>query len=391
MDPMTSLIRPFSGFIPSADFARRIVGPPTSMLTKEQKKASLGDDLSFRNVVGRSARANREEAASWLHRCRELDALQPVEPCVIAHRMKRRGAAATGLIAEVSIAAYENGLVKPHEKTIPKTQRKMLEYMQSTRIFGNPVALAHHDHAGVAGVIATQALCAADLEFQSIDGTEHTLWVIAGEAAWSLCNDLSNTLYITDGHHRLAAASALATAESMADLHLPAGLFAASQLQLGSFARTIRDPSVVGSEVVAALYERFEVVASDQLVPRPSHRHQIGARIDGQSFLIALASEKIPADTYDQLAVNLLQALVLEPLFGVSNQRTDQRLQFVADGGDDDAHVVDSYDAWFLPHPEAVADVMAVADSGRSMPPKSTYFLPKIPSGLVVRPVDSPT
>lgn len=385
---MTSLLSPFSGFIPSAEYAPRIVGPPTSMLSPDQKEASRYDELSFRHVVGRGARPGRTEAINWLRRCHDLDALQPVESAVIVHRLKRADSTAIGLIADVSLTAYDTGLVKRHETTIAKTERKMVDYMQSTRIFGNPVALAHSDHPEVAISLAHHAQRTADLTFESVAGTEHSLWIVDGDAAHALCDSFSDVLYITDGHHRLAAASSLAAAEGWPDPHLPAGLFAESELRLGAFARTIRDDTVAATDILKALSENFELTESDLQVPRPTATHQMGVRIGGRSFVLTIPAAVIPTDSYDRLDVNLLQELVLEPLFGVTNPRTDSRLHFIADINDD-AHDTDSWDAWFLPYPTSVRDVMMVADTGRAMPPKSTYFMPKLPSGLVIRPVDA--
>ncbi len=385
---MTSLLRPFTGFVPAAEYAHRIVGPARSMLTSEQKDASRNDQLSFRRSVGRGARAEHAEAMHWMDSCHELDALVPVESSVIIHRLQRGSFSATGLIADVSLTAYDTGLIKRHETTIAKNEHKMVKYMKTTRVFGNPVALAHHDHPGVAAVMASNIQSAADITFESIDGTQHCLWIVGGEAALELCARFGDVLYITDGHHRLAAASSLAAAEGRSDPHMPAGLFAESELQLWAFARAIKDNSVNPAKIIKALKKRFDLRESAYDVPRPPAPRQLGARIGGRSFLMTVPEDLIPTDSYDQLDVNLLQDLVLEPLFGLTNPRTDSRLKFIADTGDD-AHDADSYDAWFLPYPTSVRDVMMVADTGRAMPPKSTYFLPKLPSGLVIRTIDN--
>lgn len=386
--PMTSLLAPFTGFIPSAEHAPRIVGPPTSMISPEQKNASAGDELSFRHRVGRGARAPHSEAMKWLERCLALDALEPVDSAVIVHRLVRGDFTATGLIADVSLAAYDAGRIKRHEATIAKTERKMLDYMRSTRIFGNPVALAHLDHPDIAASLAAHANQPAKTVFESIDGTQHSLWVVSGDDARALCDSFSDVLYITDGHHRLAAASLLATAEGRPDPYLPAGLFAESELLLWAYARAIRDERLAAGDVLGALGRRFDLEESDRNVPRPHAPNEVGVRIDGRSFVLTIPDEMIPTDVYDRLAVNLLRDLVMIPAFGPMDPRTDPRLSFIADTGDA-AHDPDSFDAWFLPYPTSVREVMAVADSGRTMPPKSTFFMPKLPSGLAVRLVDT--
>jgi uncharacterized protein (DUF1015 family) len=357
------------------------------MLSRDQKKASRNDELSFRHMVGRGAGAGRTKAMNWLHRCIDLGALQPIDSAVVVHRLTRGDFSATGLIADVSLTAYDTGLVKRHETTIAKTQRKMLAYMESTRIFGNPVALAHRSRPDLAISLRHHSRHSADVTFTAIDGAEHSLWVVTGDDAQTMCDSFSDVLYITDGHHRLAAASALAEAEGRSNPHLPAAFFAEDELTIGAFARVIDDQDVVATDVLALLDERFDLQEVTQKVARPGTPQQMGVRIDGRSFLLTIPRAAVPTDTYDRLDVNLLQDLVLEPLFGVTNPRTDRRLRFVADTSAD--HDVDSCAAWFLPYPTSVPDVMLVADTGRAMPPKSTYFLPKVPSGLVIRPVDA--
>jgi len=278
--------------------------------------------------------------------------------------------------------------VKRHEATIAKTQRKMLDYMQSTRIFGNPVALAHRDQPDLTSALDLHTQRAPDTAFVAIDGAHHALWVVTGDQALRICDSFDAALYITDGHHRLAAAAALATVEGTLRPQLPAALFAESQLKLGAYSRVIDDEQLTGSQVLLSLRDEFELVESDQEVPRPSGPRQIGVRVDGRSFMLTIPEALVPADIYRRLDVNLLQDLVLQPVFGVTDPRTDPRLSFVADT-DNDSHDVDAATAWFLPYPTSIPDVMAVADADLTMPPKSTYFLPKVPSGLLFRPVAS--
>jgi uncharacterized protein (DUF1015 family) len=142
--------------------------------------------------------------------------------------------------------------------------------------------------------------------------------------------------------------------------------------------------------VLTVLRDRFELVDAGEPVPRPTRPHQLGVRIDGRGFLLTIPDRHVPADPFDRLDVNLLQDLILEPIFGVTNPRADKHLRFIADTGDDAAHLADPAEAWFLPYPASASEVMHVADTGRAMPPKSTYFNPKLPSGLVIRPLDSP-
>lgn len=381
---MTRLLRPFSGFVPSSTHGRQIVGPPSSLLTYDQKMALRTEPLSFRHSVGRGARAPYEAAMAWLVRCIEQEALQAVDSVVIVYRLSRAGLSATGVIGDVSLEAYDAGHVKRHEATIAKTQSKMIHYMESTRILGNPVALAHRDDPELSRLLGQHTATSADVSFEAVDGAHHSLWLIGGADAHALCDTFSESLYITDGHHRLSAASALAAAEGWPSPHLPAALFAESEQKLGAYARVIQDDTVVPADLIRSLRTTFGLTEVDQRVPQPRAPREIGVRLGGQSFVLEVPPALVSADPYDGLDVNLLQDLILEPLFGISNPRTDPRLGFAGDTPNAD-HDVDACDAWFLPYPAAVRDVMSVADSGRSMPPKSTYFMPKVPSGLAIR------
>lgn len=384
---VTALLAPFTGFVPVAEFASRVVGPSRSMLSAEQQQSSRDDELSFRSSVGRGAGADHTNAMEWMRRCHDAGALAAVESVVLVHRLERVDYRATGLIAEVSVAAYDTGLIKRHETTIAKTERKMVDYMQSTRLYGNPVALAHHEHPEVAVALSAHTQRPPDVEFDAIDGTHHSMWIVEGADAEALCSSFSDVLYITDGHHRLAAASTLAAVEGRSDPHLPVGLFAENELELWAYARGVRDASIDTGEVLKVLRRHFSLEDSELAVPRPTRPHELGVRIDGRSYILTVPDDRIPVDTYDKLDVNLLQDLILEPVLGVTNPRTDARLSFIADTSDA-AHDPDEFDVWFLPYPTAVRDVMAVADMGRAMPPKSTFFLPKLPSGLIVRTID---
>ena len=384
---MTALLEPFTGYIPAPELAHRIVGPPVSMLSPDQREAARLDPLSFRHVVGRGAGSSYEEAEEWLRTCQEQDALLPVGPAVFVYRLAKGDFVATGILAGVSISAYDSGLVKRHETTIAKTERKMATYMRTTRIQGNPVALAHRPHGGFSAAIARHTVREADHSFVAAAGFSHSLWIIDGDEAHDLCRGFDDTLYITDGHHRLAAASIVGAEEGRMNPHLPAGLFAADELRLRSFARCVVDPDIDTSAVTGRLRSEHRLEEVSKVEARPRGPHEFGVQIGGANFRLQIDRERVPEDLYRSLDVNLLQDLILEPVFGIANPRQDGRLRFIADlsehqSGDNDCT------AWFLPFPARVRDVMAVADSGMAMPPKSTWFAPKLPSGLIIQLID---
>lgn len=384
---MNRLLAPFTGYVPASDFAHRVVGPPASMLTAEQREAARLDPFSFRHVAGRGAHSSHERARTWVGMCGEQGVLRSVDPAVLVYRVAMGKLTSTGLIADVSLAAYASGLIKRHEATIRRTEQKMAAYMRQTRIYGNPVALAYREHAALGAAIAAHAEREPDFSFTTADGAIHALWLVSGDEAEALCRSFNETLYITDGHHRLAAAALVAAEEGRVDARLPAGVFAAGELRLRSFARYVVDPALDAAALIDRLGSEHTLEEVSELAARPRSRFDFGVKISDRSFRLRLDRDRVPDDPYESLDVKLLQDLVLSPILGISNPRRDLRLRFAPDLPD--RSVEAEFDAWFLPYPTSITDVMAVADAGRTMPPKSTWFAPKLPSGLVIRMLDN--
>ncbi len=381
---MSALLAPVTGLVPAPEVAHRIVGPPTAVLSPEAREAARLDPLSFRHAVGRGASPSHEEAQDWLRSCVKQGALRPVGPAVLAYRHAKADLVATGLIADVSSSAYDSGMVKGHESTIPQTERKMADYMRTTRVYGNPIALAHRPHAGVSASLAARTAHDPDIGFTAADGSSHELWVIEGDDAEALCASFVDELYVTDGHHRLSAASLVAREEERIGARLPAGVFGADEVRLRAFARCIVDSDLDADAVLDRLRSDHLIEEVSEADARPRERRELGVRIGDRYHRLRIRPDRVPDDLYSSLDVNLLQDLILEPVFGITDPRRDRRLSFVPDRPESAYRAADC-GAWFLPFPASVADVMAIADLGMAMPPKSTWFAPKLPAGLVIR------
>ena len=354
------------------------------MLSPKQRKAAKRDPLSFRNALGRGAGASHADAIAWIDKCLDHGAIRSIDHSIIVYRQGVGDTAVAGIVADVSLDAYNAGLVKRHEKTIAKTQRKMANYMRTTRVYGNPIALTHRPHPDIRAAIDATTRQEAAAEFTTADGVPHQLWFIEGAEADRLCTSFSETLYITDGHHRLAAASLVASEEGHGTAYMPAGLFSSEDLTRRSFARCITDSTLDTAAVISTLQSAHILEEVSEVEARPRQPREFGLRVSNRFFRLRIDPALSGDGITESLDVSLLQRMVLEPVFGILDPTRDKRLGFVADLSE--SHQPDtSSDAWILPFPVDIADVMGVADAGQVMPPKSTWLAPKVPNGLVIR------
>ena len=384
---MSELFRPFSGFIPDSAHGSRVVGPPSATISAEQKQAAANDPLSFRFIAGRKARTTNDQAMDWLGDCEDDGVLRAVSDSAVVYRQTSGQHTATGLLADLSLDAYASGHVKPHEKTIAKAQQKMAQYMQKTRVYGNPAVTTIPDDGSLSRALNAHARGEPDSKFTTVDGNHHEMWVATGAEARELCASITGDIYITDGHHRLAAASAVARDENRSDSSILAGVFPTSEVTLRAFARCIFDTALDSEAAIEKLREAAEVVEVPSEDAWPRSRFEFGASIGDQHFRVRIRQDQIPDDHHQGLNINLLQNLILAPVFGITQPRLDERLGFTANVAGL-TQPCPGADAWFLPFHLEATDVIEVADAGQTMPPKSTWFEPKLPSGLAIRPID---
>ena len=321
-------LRPFTGYLTTPLHADRVLGPPSALLTPEQRKAERHDPINYRNTLGRKGGFTKDRAAEWLAQRVADGVVTPVESVVVIYRHTRDEAGSLGFVAEVSLSAYDRGEIKKHEATIRRSQEKMVRYMARTRIYGKPVTLTYRSSPTINDRLETYRHSAPQFRLETVDGSTHDLWIIEGSEAEQLCAETGQSLYITDGHHRLAAASALARREERSDF-IPAGLFSTNELELASFARCITDPGSTRRLFYMHLPSDTRLSRKPRSVLLPAEPGQLTARIGAQYVTIAIGA-KDDGDPYHCLNTNRLHDEILEPLLGVDNPSSDNRLQYVS-------------------------------------------------------------
>jgi uncharacterized protein (DUF1015 family) len=399
------LILPFRALRPAPGRAAEILAPPYDVLSStEARVRAAGKPWSFLHIskpeidldagVDPYDRAVYAKAAENLkHMIAAGVVIRDAKPCYYVYRLTAGERRQTGLAAVASLADYATNRIRKHEHTTPLKEDDRVRQIEAVNAQTGPVMMGYPAAPALDAMLARAAAGAADVDITADDGVRHELWVIGDDAAIAALTrtvDALPALYIADGHHRSAAAARVAAARGGAGSHqhFLSVIFPHHEMTILDYNRVLRDLNGRSPEqLLAALREHFAVDPSDQQV-RPTASAEFGMYLAGRWYRLTLASDLIPNnDPIGRLPITLLSRHVIEPLFGIADPRTDKRIDFVG-GGRGLAELerrVKSGEmaAAFALYPTQMDDLMAVADAGGIMPPKSTWFEPKLADGMV--------
>jgi len=408
----SSLFRPFGAYLPRPDLAEQVVAPQYDNLTiDETHQVVAGNPLSFLNVVRseidhpeqspEDRQAMLIETAGRLRRLLDGEIFDYYEPPVFfVCRLESHGHTQVGIVADLALEAYDHGLVKVHESTRRGQEDRLVEYMDAVQASFLPVFLVHRKVARIDEVVSRVIARAPLIDFQADPHLRIAFWVVdsADEvAAFEAVVTELDAVYIADGHHRAAAASRYASRRRGVSApgrepyeHLTSVLFPADQLVVHPYNRCLTDLGGSSSaELLAAIAEAFAVVAvADDEDPAPTGTGELSMYLEKRWHRIIVPEDLRERAGVAGLDVSVLHEHLLEPLLGVVDARTDPRIEFVPGtlGTGELEHLCESeFAVAFAVAPMEVADMLTVADRGEIMPPKSTWFAPKLRSGLVVR------
>ena len=399
-----ALIAPFRAIVPAPAHAQAVAAPPYDVLSSaEARVRASGNPLSFLHVskpeidlpegVSDDDPAVYAKAAETMARLRADGVIGLTDEAhLYVYRARKDGHSQTGIAGAMSIAAYDEGRIRRHELTRPSKVGDRARQIAAVGAHTGPVMLSHRDDAAVAAAIAAVAAGRPALEAE-IDGVSHSVWIADGAAGAALAAAIEGleTLYIADGHHRSEAASQVAAGGKGACF---LGVsFPESEMRILDYNRVVRD---LGRHspggFLAALAADFDIAPSPTPA-RPERALQFGLYMAGQWHRLALRSAPAAdGDPTATLDAELLTRTVLAPLLGIEDLRNDPRIDFVGGsrGLDGLAARVDSggMAAAFALYPVTLRQLFAVADADRVMPPKSTWFEPKLADGLLSLPLD---
>ena len=326
---------------------------------------------------------------------------QDASPCYYVYRQQMGPYIQTGIAAVCQVAEYEAGIVRKHELTRPDKEQDRVDHILGTGAQTGPVFLVYRRDPVIASVVASVMATEPVYNFTTDDEIHHTLWIMenpADLAAVELAFAGMERLYIADGHHRAAAAARVSRlSKGKQSGSFLTVLFPDDEVHILDYNRVIYDwGSLSAEEFVAQVSKKFilEPIRSKGAdTGKPGRFHVFGMYLDGTWY--QLTPKPGSFDHNDKLArldVNILQNNLLSPILGIQDPRTDKRIGFVGGirGMAELRRLVDSGRAVvaFSLFPTSVGELMAVADAGDIMPPKSTWFEPKLRDGIVIHPID---
>jgi uncharacterized protein (DUF1015 family) len=404
-----SLIKPFRALRPAPGRAAEILAPPYDVLSSaEARERAKGKPWSFLHVskaeIDLPAATDPYDgtvyakAAENLRRMVEAGILlRDDAACYYVYRLTWRGRAQTGLAAAAALADYAANRIRKHELTTPAKEDDRVRQIEAVNAQTGPVMLAYPSAPQLDAMLTQAAAGAPAVDVTADDGVRHQLWVIAdGTKIGSLTRavDALPALYIADGHHRSAAALRVAKKRGGSGAHsyFLAVLFPHAETTILDYNRVVRDLNGRSvNELLAELRRRYTVEASDSPV-RPQSARELGMRVADRWYRLVLRECVQTADPIERLPITLAARNVIEPIFGIADPRTDKRIDFVGGGRglEELERLVSSgaFAAAFALYPTQMCDLIAVADAGRIMPPKSTWFEPKLADGLLSHVLD---
>ncbi len=411
-----SLIRPFKGLRPLPEKAPDVVAPPYDVLnTDEARQRAAGRPWSFLHIskpeidlpadTDPHADIVYQTGAANLERMIEAGILvrDPQESYYV-YRLIMGEHVQTGLVAVASVGAYDTGRIKKHEFTRPDKEADRVRQIDALNAQTGPVFLTYRHQAEAEELISAATAGSPDFDLVADDGVRHILWPVGDReqvAAITAAFERMPALYIADGHHRSAAASRVAAmrnadgpeAPEAAHNYFLAVIFSDRQMRILDYNRVVRDLNGLSpAGFLERLQPAFTLSRADAPV-RPEAPGVFGMYLDGSWYRLVIAdSLRRSADPVRRLDVSLLADNLIEPVLGISDPRRDQRIDFVGGirGLRELEKRVDSGEMQvaFSLYPTSLEDLMAVADNGQVMPPKSTWFEPKLADGLVSHVLD---
>lgn len=403
------LVAPFAALRPVAEHAAEVAARPYDVVSfDEAREQAAGRPWSFLHVSRaeidappgtdpHAADVYARAAAALTRMRRERVLIEDETPAYYVYRITAGDHRQTGVAAAASIAAYRANRLRRHELTRPDKESDRARQIAAVRAQTGPVLVAHPDDPPLDGLLSAVAAGSPVADALTVDGARHQVWRVddreIGAALGARLNAMP-ALYIADGHHRSAAAARVAEEMGAADDgRVLIVSFPVDQLRILDYNRVVRDLNGLTVDALLARIGHACTIRPAEEPVRPDAPGRFGMFVDGHWFALAVRTPPSPdAPPVERLDVSLLQDRILAPVLGIGDPRTDPRIDFIGGGRGlgalETAVRAGGFAVAFSLFPTRFADIVAVADAGQTMPPKSTWFEPKLADGLLSLPID---
>ena len=408
-------IKPFQGYRPPLDMVGKVSSPPYDVLTSDEARDMVhSNHNSFLRIIKPETDYNHssEPRGNSLHQHASKNLrdfiqsgklLQDHEPSFYLYEITMGNHIQTGLVATVSIEEYNQGLIKKHEFTRPDKENDRSQHIEITNANTGPVFLTFRNDGHFQTQIITIKNQSPDVSFTADDKTIHTLWQIAdpdNQESMSTYFKSIPALYIADGHHRAASASRVQKIRHDANPnhkgdepynYFLSVIFPHDEMQIMNYNRVVKDLNgLTEKQLIDTIQTNFSLTTMPSSA-KPETRNIFSMFLNGQWFELKAKDQILSNDPVEGLDASILQNYLLNPILGIDDPRTNKRIDFVGGiRGLEELERRCSMDAKvaFALYPVSIDDLLTVADAERVMPPKSTWFEPKLRSGMVVRLLD---
>ena len=410
-------VKPFRGLRPKSEFAKEVASPPYDVLNAKEAREIVKNhpnsflrvnkaELEFDDNISSYSEEVYQRGKENLQKLWENGLMiRDEKPCFYLYRLTMNGKSQTGLATLTSVAEYDSGKIKKHEHTRPEKVNDRANHILHLGAQVGPVFSTFHENATVNDIFTKISSMPAETDFTADDGVRHEFWVIDDATQIQEITDAFAkipALYIADGHHRSQSASEVCRRLTAKNLdctddaihnHFLNVLFSEHELDILPYNRVVRDLNGLSlDEILEQAKTHFSVETADSAI-NPENPHEFGIYCDGKWYLlkskIGSFDENDPVGSIDAA---ILGKNFIEPILGISDPKTDKRINFVGGirGTEELVKLVDSgeYKIAFSLFATSISQLLNVADAGEVMPPKSTWFEPKLRSGMIVNLLD---
>jgi len=413
-----AIIKPFKGVRPNQKIAAQVASPPYDVLNTEEARAmAANNEISFlhinkpeidlpTNTDPYDETVYKKGAENLKNFLSSSTLVQDKVECFYIYRQIMGDHSQTGIVAGASVPEYQNDLIKKHELTRPVKEDDRVNHILALNAQTGPVFLTYQAKAEIDTLVEQISDRVPENDFTADDGIHHTLWVVDRLEEISQIKDSFkklDCLYVADGHHRSAAASRVYDQLKSKNPHHSGEeeynyfltvIFPDNQMFIMDYNRVVKDLKGLSSqEFIQKITRNFDVEELGPETEKPSLKNTFHMYLDQMWYKLTAKSGSFnPQDPVNRLDVAILQNNLLEPVLGISDPRKDKRIDFVGGmrGIKELEKRVNSGEMQvaFALYPTSINDLIAIADAGKTMPPKSTWFEPKLRSGLVIHLLD---